>query len=342
MNVENESERQTSLSAVPVVRCQRTRRNAGFTLIELLVVIAIIALLVTMLLPAVQAAREAARRTHCSNNLKQIGLGVHSYHSAHEAMPPLYIGRQANERCLLLGLQSHSWRVAILPFMEEQSLFDSIDLKQYATDEANYSALATVLPIHLCPSTTRMGHGTKLDSQVRGVWKEHGSSADELVAGTTDYNAAEGYRDGRLGVSGPWGEAVCVAPLEKRPKRISFKHIVDGHSKTIMAYERAALPDRYFASGDVLPHQPPESMTWGNIGLWAISGQELQNHLIPKHNQSLINADNLTGMYSFHPGGVMTVYVDGAVKFTTEATDTQSLLALITRSGADSPTDDSH
>lgn len=313
---------------------QMRSRTLGFTLVELLVVVAVIGVLVTLLLPAVQSAREAARRTQCSNNLHQLGIAIHGYHAAKEQMPPLYMGKQSQERCLLLGLQSHSWRAAILPYLEEQPLYDSIDFGSYASDEPNRPALATVLPIYLCPSTPNVGHGTPVDRQIRGVWQENGSMSENVVAAVTDYNAAEGYRDGRLGASGPWGEPVCVAPLEKRPKRVSFKHITDGLSKTVMTYERAGLPDRYFEKGGYKEvHQPPELMTWGNIGLWAMSGEEMQNHLLVKYDQSLINRDNQGGMYSFHTGGVMVAMVDGAVKFMQEDTDTESLLASITRSG---------
>ncbi len=310
------------------------RQNQAFTLVELLVVISVIALLVSILLPAVQAAREAARRTTCSNHLKQIGLAVHSFHAANSFMPDLYLGKEATERGLLLGMQSHSWRVALLPFLEKQSLYDSVDFSYYATDEPNLQALATVLPGFACPSTGRPGHGTSNDLQIRGLYLNRGEIDVDMVAAVTDYNAAEGYRDGRSCLAGPWGEPVQLSMGEKRLRKISFKHVTDGTSKTIVVFERAGLPDRYFGTLDTLEiHSPPEIMAWGNVGLWAISGEELQNHLSPRDGTPLINADNQAGMYSFHSGGVYVVLLDGSVKFVPESTDNDVLLGAVTRNG---------
>ena len=107
-----------------------TRRN-GFTLVELLVVIAIIGVLVALLLPAVQSAREAARRSQCSSNMRQIGLALHQYHDSHEAFPPLRTGT-ANETAW--GL--FSFQVALLPYIEQKPLYDDIIASDWATKDA--------------------------------------------------------------------------------------------------------------------------------------------------------------------------------------------------------------
>ena len=122
------------------------RSRSGFTLIELLVVIAIIAVLIALLLPAVQAAREAARRAQCTNNLKQIGLAMHDYHTAHNAFPPAYTV-DANGRPL------HSWRTLILPYLEQDPLYQRIDLSKPWNDPANARALETDLPVFSCPES---------------------------------------------------------------------------------------------------------------------------------------------------------------------------------------------
>src|SRR5687768_7400101 len=98
---------------VPEVRVVRSRHR-GFTLVELLVVIAIIGVLVALLLPAVQAAREAARRAHCTNNLKQIGVAVHNFADARKALPPAY----------LTGFGHATWLVLIMPYLEESELYE--------------------------------------------------------------------------------------------------------------------------------------------------------------------------------------------------------------------------
>ena len=101
---------------------QYRRTRGGFTLVELLVVIAIIGILVALLLPAVQSAREAARRMQCQNNLKQLALALHNYHTAHATFPPagFYDGGGANGSTL-------SWHTTVLPFIEQQNLYDALD-----------------------------------------------------------------------------------------------------------------------------------------------------------------------------------------------------------------------
>ncbi len=112
--------------------CFRVRnRREAFTLVELLVVIAIIGVMVGLLLPAVQAAREAARRMSCSNNLKQIGLAIHMYHDAFKAIPPAHI---APDVALVGTTKPSSWIVRILPFMEQTAAFEQTD---FSSDFSN-------------------------------------------------------------------------------------------------------------------------------------------------------------------------------------------------------------
>ena len=115
-----------SISRPRAGMCGRSRRAAhpGFTLVELLVVIAIIGILVALLLPAIQAAREAARRTQCGNNLKQMGIALHDYHDTYRAFPAGCRSHATGRR----WIWGHSWTVAILPFAEQRALFDQLDM----------------------------------------------------------------------------------------------------------------------------------------------------------------------------------------------------------------------
>jgi prepilin-type N-terminal cleavage/methylation domain-containing protein len=125
----------------------------GFTLVELLVVIAIIGILIALLLPAVQAGREAARRAQCTNNLKQIGLGLQNYHDVYKSFPP---GNVTHGGCC--STKSHMvWTVAVLPFLEQANLQDKVDITKPIEDKANAFIQTTKLAAYICPSDTQAG-----------------------------------------------------------------------------------------------------------------------------------------------------------------------------------------
>lgn len=120
----------------------------GFTLVELLVVIAIIGVLVALLLPAVQAARESARRTQCGNNLKQLGLAVHNYHDSFNYFPP---GGVSYGACCATPTYQ-TWSLAILPHMEQKPLYDRYDFNLPNEDPVNHAVVQTFLKSQICPS----------------------------------------------------------------------------------------------------------------------------------------------------------------------------------------------
>lgn len=158
-----------------------TQRRA-FTLIELLVVIAIIGVLVALLLPAVQMAREAARRIQCTNNLKQIGLALHGYHDVHNTFPSggwiaLY-GKPATKN------MNSGWSASVLPWLEQRPLFDALNLSVVYDHAANATATYTVLQVYLCPSEPRKTFWNRLpsdafehaDADYGGMYGERGLS----------------------------------------------------------------------------------------------------------------------------------------------------------------------
>jgi prepilin-type N-terminal cleavage/methylation domain-containing protein/prepilin-type processing-associated H-X9-DG protein len=137
---------------------ERRRARSGFTLIELLVVIAIIGVLISLLLPAVQAAREAARRAQCCNNLMQLGIALQNYESAHEVLPSGVVNETGPIKNLPKGYHM-SWAVQILPFVEQKNVFNHIDFKSSVYNEANTTVRAVFLGVFTCPSDPFGGGG---------------------------------------------------------------------------------------------------------------------------------------------------------------------------------------
>ena len=192
------------------------QRRGGFTLVELLVVIAIIGILVALLLPAIQAAREAARRTSCLNNVTQLGLAVHNYEFNFESLPPGVTDTKGPIRNEPQG-QHVSWIVKILPFMEEQALYRRFDQAAGAYAGVNVPVRAATVSILMCPSSTS-------------------ASADE--SGTAAYTTYAGcYNDVEAPID------VDNHGLMFLNSHVRFDEIYDGSSKTLLLAEKLIRPD---------------------------------------------------------------------------------------------------
>jgi prepilin-type N-terminal cleavage/methylation domain-containing protein/prepilin-type processing-associated H-X9-DG protein len=178
----------------------RPARRHAFTLVELLVVIAIIGLLIALLLPAVQAAREAARRMSCTNNLRQIGIGLHNYHSALRCFPPG--GYEPRSIKWPKGRQI-AWSALLLPFVEQTALHGQISFGKAFDDPANATAAATILEVYVCPSVP---HKELLSSgravcDYGGMYGERISSPNNPPKGAMIYDDAMSVADIRDGTS---------------------------------------------------------------------------------------------------------------------------------------------
>jgi prepilin-type N-terminal cleavage/methylation domain-containing protein/prepilin-type processing-associated H-X9-DG protein len=280
-------------------------KSRGFTLIELLVVIAIIAVLVGLLLPAVQAAREAARRVQCTNNLKQIGLALHNYHDAVGAFPMSYVAASKFIDGETDTAPGWSWATMILPQLEQTPLFNAINSSLAVEQPQNATVIQTTLTMFVCPSDITSGLFPVSDSSGNMLAKMTPSSYAACV-GNDLTDTATGLNNNGI------GNGVMF-----RNSGIRLADITDGTSQTIMVGERA----------------------WSNVnGVWAgvvtnaVTRRGLYNRcpvtgapfypaatLIAAHGH-LLNTDTdedggLDDFSSNHPGGANFVFADGSVRF---------------------------
>ena len=270
----------------------------GFSLVELLVVIAIIGILIAMLLPAVQAAREAARRITCSSNLRQVGLGLLQYHDAAGTFPP-----GCTDRFRLPNKTDKwiAWSTLMLSYIEQQSVYDQIDLSLHFTDVANQAASSVAIPIYLCPSTSRrMEHR---DGYTTGDRNGNGNrDAGDFLA-CTDYGGIYGHQ---IPGSMATNNGVMI-----HDQSFSIKQIRDGTSKTIIVAEDTGRGGKDVGDSE-----------WAN-----------GENIFDQHTHPNLLQDN--EMWSDHPGGIHILLCDGSVHFLNETVEQEVLRALCTRDRGD-------
>ena len=216
----------------PSVRSSGSRGHiGGFTLIELLVVIAIIAVLIALLLPAVQSAREAARRAQCTNNLKQIGLALHNYHSAHDAYPevyPQFAYPITNGMSSTWGLWSP--QALMLPFIEQGPLYNALNFGMLNrwTDQANHSFAGTRINSFLCPSSPLAKGNVACDTLI----KSPGNNYFASVGASLSFRAYSNNPNGIFHVE--WNTFMNTPTWQvNQSQPLSIRDVTDGTSNTI-------------------------------------------------------------------------------------------------------------
>ncbi len=333
-----------------LIRCSRPVARRGFTLVELLVVIAIIGILVGLLLPAVQAAREAARRMQCSNNVRQLGLALHNYESAHKVIPPSRISVSSPV------LFQQSWVSMILPFIEQSSMYNGYRHGQPWFAQVNDPMTTQKLPTMTCPSAPS---DRPLPTVALYTAVTAGTRSDQPIWGYSDYGTINAVRNSAFIVAGlpSLGAREVLGAMGRGPQGVKFAMITDGLSNTIVVGEGAGRPGVYVSGKKVsnpragLAFGTPfvgDGWGWADINNgFSIDGSDiLGNQNDSKSDGStkivgncLINCVNDSELYAFHVGGANMLMADGSVHFLSQTTNAATLVALMTRDRGDIPGD---
>jgi prepilin-type N-terminal cleavage/methylation domain-containing protein len=296
----------------------------GFTLVELLVVIAIIGILVALLLPAIQAARESARRASCNNNMKQLALAIQNYHDTFQRFPISFGGNNVYNNTNT----GRSWMIGILPMIEQQALYDQIRFDQPVSHADNTAVSRTVVPAFLCPSDGYGADGT-LDTRAN-VNDTRAINNYKAVAGG-NWNA--GDHMGVIQPSGPWPNDsngldrgngfICRNGDNQRNNCKKIATVTDGTSNT-------------FFLGEAIPAWCTHTWWYWFNGTTATCGVPLNYRIGMGHPYLRAQWGDWGRNYSFfslHPGGAQFAMGDGAVRFVADSIDTTLYRSLATISG---------
>ena len=306
----------------------KSSSRSAFTLVELLVVIAIIGILIAMLLPAVQAVREAARRIECMNKVRQLGLATLNFEDSQGTIPP---GRT----------DLHSWASYLLPHIEQTNVDEILDVNIGFWEPANQEAISTPIPLFICPSNPN-------DEFVHDIPASYGLGTGLRMA-ITDYSTTQRVALSvyRAGFATPVGEGQhfgAVGDPKKPPVKLS--EITDGLSNTLIFSEDVARPAHFIDGGKKGPDFSARHPS-GNIGVTGgiVRGFGWPSTLnrIPVHGFTAdglrspgpipVNATNNNEAFGFHPGIVIGTLCDGSTHVVSEEITMQQYSEFVTRSG---------
>lgn len=296
-----------------------TRSRPGFTLIELLVVIFIIAVLIGLLVPAVQKVRESAARMSCQNNLKQLALACHNFESAKGGFPPVYLsGNQPG------------WVTAVLPYIEQDNL-SNLWPSGLDPNGTNWQSptltpvVSTVIKVQTCPSSPVGG-------SVLGP-----ADGFAFTAATADYAAAVSFNSTLYAQLYPPGIADTTAPMQVGVLG-KIAGVTDGTSNTILLVEMSGRPWWYLPNKQRSTSTTNNPRTYG-FGFWAHNNAHNISTFLADGSANgtacAVNCSNQFGIYSFHSSGANVAFADGSVHMLSSSISPATLAALVTRAGGE-------
>ncbi|HQU43080.1 MAG TPA: DUF1559 domain-containing protein [Pirellulales bacterium] len=327
-----------------------SQKRHAFTLVELLVVVAIIGILVALLLPAVQAARESSRRSSCVNNLKQIGIGLHHYHDAFQKFPPCYVVSPLSNTPMgpadpNTGDTGPGWGFLslLLPYVEQAPLAQALNYNLTCWSPANALPVKTVLPQYICPSAVNMG-----SPPIYNVIDASGNTLATFaranyvgVAGR--FSPWQQYFDPGLDLSTVNVGGFSVDGVLYRNSHTRIADILDGTSNTLMVSEKTPYHSDSTWVGVV-----PGGVT-NPTPLFAVVGPDPSSSQVNVHtgptpgevppiikppSQPLANTDEV---WSNHPNGANALFSDGSVRFVVDTIDNLTWSYWGTRAAGDTP-----
>jgi prepilin-type N-terminal cleavage/methylation domain-containing protein/prepilin-type processing-associated H-X9-DG protein len=343
-----------------------SRRQTAFTLVELLVVIAIIALLMALLLPAVQGVREAARRTQCGNNIKQVALALQAYHASHNALPRTICNRNLEHSSATSNNGSNAWtigrpdtwNVEIFPQLEQQNVYDALDFAKKVGDTStsaarpisNLQLSLTVMPGLVCPSdplasnpifgnrcafsdNTSLGHG---QWYAGSLGPTHARGRCQLCPTNAAWGTSPNPSltnpccNGNGGDPGHLGkDGYFPGFFGNNPARVTFDSVRDGLSNTVILGE--TLPFESCHNGTFM-NNPMTVLLSTPINIFARPEEIVPDgaHTPPLFGNSA-HDHRVNGIKSRHPGGAMVAMADGSAHFLSEQISFPVLWALGTR-----------